>query len=177
MAIDPNLLLIAGIGGGLALLVYSGTPLGNAVGGALTTAGNIAQQGLGRIEKVSGYVDQGIALVEKGVGEITSAIENSIDVGAGTIPRLEGCPSGYRDDGLTCLRDVSCRTWCDSSSRDALGNCWAWDLKTECVGADLKGKGSTCDEKENVDGLCYKRCPSGYKRVAGMPYLCRKNEY
>jgi hypothetical protein len=175
-SVDPNLLLIAGIGLGLTFLVYSGTPLGNAVGGALTTAGNIAQQGLGRMEKISGYVDQGIAIVEKGVNQVSAAIENSIDVGAGTIPRLEGCPSGYRDDGFTCTKDLSCRTWCDGG-RDALGNCWAWDLKTECSGPDIKGKGSTCDDKENVDGLCYRRCPGGYKRVPGMPYLCRKENY
>ena len=176
MDINPNLLLIAGIGAGLAILVNSGTPLGNAVSGALTTAGNVAQQSLGRMEKLNEYIDKGIGLVEKGVNQIGDAIDNSINVGAGTIPRLEPCPSGYRDDGFTCMRDVSCSTWCDGG-RDALGNCWAWDLKTECVGADIKGKGSTCDDKENIDGLCYRRCPSGYKRVAGMPYLCRKENY
>ena len=39
------------------------------------------------------------------------------------------CNPGMTDLGLTC---TGCHTWCNSSSRDALGNCWAWDLKTQC---------------------------------------------
>lgn len=30
-----------------------------------------------------------------------------------------------------------------------------------------------CGDRDNVDGLCYNRCPSGTNRVSGMPYLCR----
>ena len=44
------------------------------------------------------------------------------------------CGPGYADLGLTCTK---LRTYCASNDRDAFGNCWAWDLKTD---ADTYGK-------------------------------------
>ena len=45
------------------------------------------------------------------------------------------------------------------------------------TGGDLRAKQLTCDgygDRENVDALCYKRCPEGMRHVPGMPYLCFK---
>ena len=33
----------------------------------------------------------------------------------------------------------------------------------------------TCHGKEDVSGLCYENCPSGYARQPGMPYLCTRS--
>jgi len=44
------------------------------------------------------------------------------------------CGPGYTDLGLTCTK---LRTYCASNDRDAFGNCWAWDLKTD---SDTYGK-------------------------------------
>jgi len=96
--------------------------------------------------------------------------------GVGTVPPMKGCPEGYRDDGLTCFKDLTCRTWCDGD-RDLFGNCYAWNLKTECSGPELIGKLSQgCDGgKESVDGLCYEPCPAGYSRVPGAPNICSRS--
>ena len=121
-----------------------------------------------------------------GVGPVCWAITENR--GAGKLPRFKSCSEmglgpDYRDDPLTCWKDLRCRTWCNSSKRDLFGNCYAWDLKTECSGPDLKGKQAVCpgpdwagnsSEHTSLEaGLCYKPCPKDKPRpVPGMPYLC-----
>ena len=93
--------------------------------------------------------------------------------GVGTIPNKRGCGdyniTNCRDDGTSLWSDWRCNTYCNSSSRDALGNCWAWDLKTDCGGEGKIVKAlwerSYCpDGKEMIDGLCYNGCSEGYRR-------------
>lgn len=121
-----------------------------------------------------------------GVGPVCWA--DTVNRGIGRLPRFKSCSEmglgpDYRDDPLTCWKDLKCKTWCNSSKRDIFGNCWAWDLKTECSGPDLKGKqaacpgpewaGNTPEHTELKAGLCYKKCPSDKPNdVPGMPYLC-----
>lgn len=77
---------------------------------------------------------------------VYTAVKSTIDVGAGVFPDFQGCPTGMTDFGLTCS---------------------SW---TQTI-----AKSSSCaSDRENVDGLCYKKCPSSHpNRVAGMPYLCK----
>ena len=38
------------------------------------------------------------------------------------------------------------------------------------------GNGPSCNNgADNVDGLCYNKCPDGWEHVPGMPYNCRKS--
>ena len=97
---------------------------------------------------------------------------------------------GDIDDGLLCrvpLRGGGCRTWWDGCcSRGAFGECYGC-VRTHCdpitggnvyhktlYGGKVEGrtlKGPDGDE-DRVDGLDYKKCPDGYSRQPGMPYLC-----
>ncbi len=123
-----------------------------------------------------------------GVGPVCWA--NTENRGTGKLPRYTRCSEmglggEYRDDPLSCWKDLRCRTWCNSSKRDLFGNCYAWDLKTECSGPDLKWKQARCPGPEWAgnsdkhtdlkDLLCYKQCPKDKPAaVPGMPYLCYK---
>lgn len=127
-----------------------------------------------------------------GVGPVCWA--DTHNRGVGKLPRYTRCSemglgADYRDDPLSCWKDLSCRTWCNSSKRDLFGNCYAWDLKTECSGPDLKWKQARCpgpgwagndDNKQTghndlKDLLCYRKCPDDKPAaVPGMPYLCYK---
>jgi hypothetical protein len=53
--------------------------------------------------------------------------------------KLVDCPAGYKTYPLTCQKDLSCHTRCDGA-RDLFGNCYAWNLKTECSGPDTIGR-------------------------------------
>lgn len=132
-----------------------------------------------------------------GVGPVCWA--DTQNIGISTLAKISSCTemglgSDYRDDPLTCWKDLKCNTYCD-------GN-WSWSdggfCHTKCEGPDLKGKTLSCPgnqsaffsfftsvlsgsfEKPNlkdytdlVDGLCYKPCPKEKpNRVGGMPYLC-----
>jgi hypothetical protein len=110
-----------------------------------------------------------------GVGPVCWA--NTVNVGIGKVLLLRSCyDSGHRYDdgspwndwGLLCQKQLR---W---------DNC-AWRSIFGCVGGltggDLRAKQLTCDgygDRENVDALCYKRCPEGMRHVPGMPYLCFK---
>lgn len=122
------------------------------------------------------------------------------NVGAGVAKLPIDCPTdpGWVSYLLTCQLDLhctgggchggACRTWC-AGGRDALGNCWAWDLKTECDpiycdpivcndGPKTWGRYNADNHRcpdhhpDYVDGLCYPSCPAGQIHVAGAPYNC-----
>lgn len=121
-----------------------------------------------------------------GVGPVCWASTTSR--GIGKLPRPKSCSemglsAKYRDDPLSCWKDLSCESTCTSDKRDLFGNCYAWDLKISCEGPDLKWKEMSCpgpqwagnDESytDMVDGLCYKKCPEDASSfIPGMPYLC-----
>jgi hypothetical protein len=123
-----------------------------------------------------------------GVGPVCWA--DSENRGIGRVVKYKSCTEmglgpEYRDDPLSCWKDLRCKTWCNSKKRDLLGNCYAWDLKTECSGPDLKWKqmkcpgpewgGNTKDHTDLKDALCYRKCPPKLPNsVPGMPYLCFK---
>ncbi len=117
---------------------------------------------------------------------------NTEDRGIGRLPRYKSCSEmglgpDYRDDPLTCWKDLKCTSECTSSKRDLFGNCYAWHLKVRCSGPDLKGKqavcpgptwaGNTDEHTEFVAGLCYKKCPADKPNmVPGAPTSCMKGE-
>jgi hypothetical protein len=121
----------------------------SAVGGAV---GQVAEVASKAVETAAGLVNQALDVVNvvqqyNPVALVSNAVkevQQSTDVGVGTIP--------------------SCRT---EPVFDK-----GWDgLNWRGLGGGQTSCG--CGDRENVDGLCYTRCPSGKSRVAGMPYLCR----
>lgn len=39
---------------------------------------------------------------------------------------------------------------------------------------NVMGNALKCpDDRQGIDGLCYKKCPDGWEHVPGMPYNCR----
>jgi len=84
--------------------------------------------------------------------------------GCGDFPEIKNC----RDDGTSLWSDWRCNTWC-AGGRDAFGNCWAWDLRTECAGSGSIVKPlwdrNFCPPGTSMrDGLCYEDCRPGYRR-------------
>lgn len=100
-----------------------------------------------------------------GVGPLCWA--ETKNVGIGKVVNLRSCPDsgypGWTDIGLLCSEPIQCGT--------------GWDFfKKGCWGGTIKPKKLSCDgygDREQVDGLCYVRCPADKpSRVPGMPYLC-----
>lgn len=102
-----------------------------------------------------------------GVGPVCWA--NTVNVGIGKVMELRSCAdsgyAGWTDTGLLCNEPIQC------------GSGWEFFTKG-CWGGNVRPKKLTCDgygDREEVDGLCYKRCPKEMPRhVPGMPYLCFK---
>ena len=111
-----------------------------------------------------------------GVGPVCWA--DSVNVGIGLVMTPRSCDEmGYKandnweDHPLTCYKKITCAG--------------GWEFFTKgCSGGDIVWKQLTCDsygDRENVDALCYKKCPVklrrdgteySWKHVPGMPYLC-----
>jgi hypothetical protein len=93
-----------------------------------------------------------------GVGPVCWA--DSEDVGIGTIPGLESYKEKINIWGIFgCGRPPRLSGYSDCFTPEI------WKVRQVCY-----------DERENVDGLCYKKCPPRLpSRVPGMPYLCFKN--
>ena len=112
--------------------------------------------------------------------------QDTVTLGVGTAVDLEDCPAGFRNDGLTCQKDLACwgggcSTHCDTTWNDNDGGfCHTHCDPISCNdGPKTIGRldnGGTCPaDKERIDGLCYDRCPDGYYHAPGMPYVCKKN--
>ena len=105
---------------------------------------------------------------------------------------MSSCNGGDVDDGLLCrvpLRGGNCNTWWDGCASRApgwLGGGCIGGVKTHCepiTGGNVYHKtlyggqetrtllGPAAGE-ERIDGLDYNKCPDGYSRIPGMPYLC-----
>ena len=103
-----------------------------------------------------------------GVGPVCWA--NTMNRGIGKVMKLQSCSQsgypGWTDTGLLCNEPIQCGK--------------GWDFfRKGCWGGRVKPKRMTCDQypehKDQVAGLCYKRCPADKPRhVPGMPYLCFK---
>jgi hypothetical protein len=97
---------------------------------------------------------------------------NTQNIGIGKVQQLLSCAaSGYpgrSDDGLLCRAPI---TWNSCKFRGLFNECWGG-----AEGGQIDPKKLTCDgypqHKENIAGLCYRKCPAGFQRVPGMPYLC-----
>lgn len=102
-----------------------------------------------------------------GVGPVCWA--STTNVGVGKVQELLSCAesgySGWTDTGLLCNEPIQC------------GRGWEFFTKG-CWGGNIRAKKLTCDrygDRENADGLCYKKCPEDKpRRVPAMPYLCFK---
>jgi hypothetical protein len=83
-------------------------------------------------------------------------------------------------DAATCHLPLKTHTYCNHTRRDALGNCWAWDLKTDSNGGP-KTKGRFDADNRNcpwyapdyIDGLCYGKCRDGWEHKPGAPTQCQ----
>ena len=121
--------------------------------------------------------------------EDQGALCSNLTTDTGRIPNKAPCGDGLRDDGTSCWEDVkttggtcsggACRTWCDGD-RDLLGNCYAWNLKTECdpvtcepivttgcgcIVTTLMDRQSCSADEDLVGGLCYPKCVNGTSRT------------
>lgn len=113
-----------------------------------------------------------------GVGPVCWA--DTVNVGIGKVLIMRSCyDSGHRHSdgtawdnaGLFCVERITCASGLEFFTKGCSGGRAAW-------------KQFTCDDygdRENVDSLCYKKCPVKVKRdgteyswrhVPGMPYLC-----
>ena len=154
---STDLLLYAGLFAG-AYFLFPG-----AVGSVVDTFGKIAT--------ASGKVIDGTVKV---VEDITKAIENTVEVGIGLPLQPEGCRPGFRNDGLTCMKDGGIRTYECGRLKGAFGEDWGPKLCTDTWAPESYSQKLECkDGRQNVDSLCYAPCPPGSGRVPGMPYLCR----
>jgi len=102
-----------------------------------------------------------------GVGPVCWA--ETQNIGIGKVLQLRSCAEsgypGWTDTGLLCNEPIQC------------GKGWEFFTKG-CWGGTVRPKKMTCDgyddDRENVDSLCYRKCPPEMRHVPGMPYLCFK---
>ena len=94
-----------------------------------------------------------------GVGPVCWA--SSQNVGIGTIPDLK-----FRAEQRTSWGSVGCTG----------GRRFRFQGYNDCYNVTIQVPYQECkDNRENVVGLCYRRCPKELpNRVPGMPYLCFK---
>ena len=102
---------------------------------------------------------------------------------------MSSCPGGWKDDGLTCREEIRCDPvrWDGCCSRGLFGECYGCARGGDCHGGAVKAKTLSGgkietrflkgpgDYEERIDGLNYNKCPDGFSRVPGMPYLCTKS--
>ena len=170
----PPQIIVVQAGGGKAslnekvqtIVLVAGLGLGGYVayeffyGDACDKQGIFGSQGL--IGQFTGGFNPACSL--KGAFEFFTGL---VDIGVGVPVELEPCPSGWTDTGLLCNEPISCASGLDFFSEG-------------CSGGKVVGRldnGGTCpaDHPENIDGLCYRKCPDGYRHTEGMPYTCRKD--
>jgi len=95
-----------------------------------------------------------------GIGPVCWA--DSESVGIGTIPGLETYWVKSYSWGAT-----GCRSGASDKAFWGYHDCYEWNLP--------RLRQICYDEKENIDGLCYTKCPKNLPdRIPGMPYLCAK---
>lgn len=94
-----------------------------------------------------------------GVGPVCWA--DSENVGIGTIPGIEW----YKAD-VTSWGSIGC-TGGRKFRFSGYDDCYSYTI--------WKARQVCYDDRENKDGLCYKKCPKHLpNRIPGMPYLCFK---
>lgn len=101
-------------------------------------------------------------------GNATICTADTIDRGVGKIPLLQPCnkddPSRdeWYDDGLLCRAPIKCAS--------------GWEFFTKgCSGGQVEPKKMQCTYPEHTDfggGLCYRKCPKGWRPVDGLWHLC-----
>ena len=102
---------------------------------------------------------------------------------------MSACPGGWADDGLTCREPIGCNPvrWDGCCSRGLFGECYGCARGGDCHGGAVQAKTlsggrvegrylkGAADYEERIDGLNYNKCPEGFSRIPGMPYLCTKS--
>lgn len=170
MSLSSETLVAASIGA--CVLAYLIAP--SAVGKAVDAASSAVERAAGVAEKI---IDINSNITETAIDaakKITEAIENTVDVGIGVPLQFEGCREGFRNDGLTCMKDGGIRTYECGRLRGAFGEDWGPKYCTDTWAPESYSQRLVCKGgRQNVDSLCYAPCPSGSRRVPGMPYLCR----
>jgi len=141
-------------GAGYLLYTFYTSPLGNVLGEASDFAVNLVNQNVTAVSELSQGNTTSAYEANCRAGfntyrpdcAIYNAVKSSVDVGAGIMPSFQGCPTGMTDFGLTCS------SWTNTIAKSA----------------------SCGSDRDNVDGLCYTKCPASHpNRVSGMPYLCK----
>ena len=92
-----------------------------------------------------------------------------------TLGKIAKCPPGFTDSGLFCNVKTNnigigkpMKTHgggCHTSCPKGLCKTHCDPIKTDC----------DFEDRQKIDGLCYKKCKDGEIHVPGMPYLCRKS--
>lgn len=93
--------------------------------------------------------------------------------GAGYIPRLNDCPDGSYDVAGTCWQHNYKTSWgsvgCTGGRGfqiQGYGDCYRSDFPY--VYKNIGDRGTHCDnDDQNIAGLCYKKCSSGFHYVGG----------
>jgi hypothetical protein len=145
----------------------------------------------------SGYTDTGVRCennVDVGAGRIPGLTDCPGGwTDDGVLCRepitMSSCPGGWADDGLTCREPITCDPIHPDGccSKGLFGECYGCLRGGDCHGGtvinktlsggrvDTKTQKGVGDWEERIDGLNYNKCPDGFGRVPGMPYLCSKS--
>lgn len=165
----------------VAYTIYT-SPFGGLLGDLAQVGGTVLNQASTVIESVATNNAEVISQITQGNAQnayeanckagfnpyrpdcaIYTAVNDSVDVGAGTPLVLDTCPAGWTNDGLTCREPI-----------DTHGSPWAWEWTGGRVTGRLDNK--TCPSgKEEFLSLCYDRCPASHPyRGIVFPYKCFK---
>ena len=169
MSSSSDTLLLVGVGAA-ALFVLNPSAFSRAVdaaSGAVEKAAEAATKALDINNQV-------IDIAKLVIDETAKAIQESVNVGIGVPLVFEPCREGFRNDGFTCFKDGGLRTYECGRLRGAFGEDWGPKYCTDTWAPEAYSRKLVCGKgRENVDSLCYAKCPPGKNRVPGMPYLCR----
>ena len=108
-----------------------------------------------------------------GVGPVCWADTQNIGIGKVLIPASCGDMghSDWTDTGLFCNAPL---VWNSCKWRGLFNECWGGLEGGQVIAKDLRCKPYGDNNPDQIDGLCYPRCPEGMQHVPGMPYLCFK---
>lgn len=108
-----------------------------------------------------------------GVGPVCWAQTENVGIGKVLIPT--SCPEmgrpDWTDTGLLCNQPLK---WNSCAWRGLFKECWGGLEGGRIIAKSLTCRAYGDSHPDQIDALCYARCPEGMRHVPGMPYLCFK---